>query len=100
MLILIMGLLLFAMSYINGVFIPENFRWSSNGTIRKDLFTFNLVHFIITFLEAVVLIFLLYLLNKSYLKNVVKSDNYKMFAIYTGILGGVVVLTFTYLEIF
>lgn len=57
-------LLSFLNTYINAVFIPKNFRWTEAGNLRDDLTLFGISQFILTNIEAILFLGLIYLVNK------------------------------------
>ena len=58
-------------TYINSIFIPNNFRWNNEGVLRTDLTLFGLTQFVIANIEAHVLLVVMYFINRSYVGKIV-----------------------------
>ena len=71
---LTLGFLFFANTYLNGFLIPSNLKWS-DGKLRKDLTDLAIAQSVILVLEAVVLMLLMFYINKRFLSNAAKVNN-------------------------
>jgi hypothetical protein len=86
--------------YLNGAIVPNSLKWLPDGTLRKNLSGFNLVHILVIFIEGLLLVSLTYLLNKRFLKGIIKETNYKRVALFTWTISLLLVLILAYCEIF
>lgn len=60
--------------YLNTWVIPDSFRWK-DGHVREDLTLFGISLFVILLIEAGILIFLNYKLNKLYTAHILKLES-------------------------
>jgi hypothetical protein len=67
--------LLFAGTYLNDAFIPDKLRWR-NGIILKSPNWDDVISILILIIEAIILMYILFLINKKYLKSFLSSQNY------------------------
>ena len=91
--------LIYADTYINAIFIPDNFRWK-DGKLRDDLTLFGISQVAILILESVILLLIIYFVNKWYLTNIVKTSNNRTIALWTGGILFLTELIFTSLLIY
>lgn len=93
--------LIYANTYINAIFIPYSFRWK-DGKLRDDLTLFGISQVAILILESVILLLIIYFVNKRYLTNIVKASNTRAIAItlWTGGILLLIELVFTSLLIY
>jgi hypothetical protein len=75
--------LIYADTYINMIFIPDSFRWK-DGKLRDDLTFFDISQIAILILETIILLLIIYFINKWYLANIVKTNNNRTIALWTG----------------
>ncbi len=74
----------FLNTYVNSFFIPNGFRWNDEGVLRDDLTLFGITQFVITNIEALLIIVAMYFINKYYLGRVVKvGENGKAIVFWT-----------------
>jgi|SRR5271156_3063084 len=91
---IILFLLLFAETYLNSFLIPDKFLWNENGTKREHPIIWGVLEdgFLLV-IESILLLLLLYNINKWFLKKVVKLDNPKGLLLWTiGILSGIIIV--------
>jgi hypothetical protein len=89
----------YADTYINAIFIPDSFRWK-DGKLRNDLTFFGISQVAILILEIVILLLIIYFINKWYLANIVKASNNRTIALWTGGIFLLIELVFTNLLIY
>jgi hypothetical protein len=65
--------LVFAATYINDFLIPYNLKWE-NGRLRNDLTNYTIVGIGILVVEVILLLLVIYGINKAYLIKVLKSN--------------------------
>lgn len=83
-------------SFFNSSLVPKGFKWDADGKLKDDLTANNITHFVLMNIEALVFIFLLYLLNKSYLLHVIKEKSHM--ALWMG--WGMFIVSFIVLSIY
>lgn len=76
------GFLFYANTYLNGSIIPERLRWK-NGELREDLTGLAVAQALVLIIEAVLLILLIYQINRWYLSNVTNASDPGKIAIWT-----------------
>lgn len=54
-------------TYINGILIPNSFRWGANNKLKENLALYGICQYIISNIEVVMLLVPLYPINKWYL---------------------------------
>lgn len=80
--VLSIGILFFANTYINDIFIPDRYRWK-DGALREDFTALAVSQSIILIIEAVILSFFLLKMNVIYLTSIAKSDRTNNIAMWT-----------------
>ena len=59
-------ILSFMYTYINAMFIPDQLRWTGDGTLKTDLTMFGVWQTALFNIEAIILLIVLYLVNRLY----------------------------------
>lgn len=91
--------LFYADTYFNAGFIPDSFRWE-NGKLKENLTLFNVSQLVLLIFESAILLLIIYFINKWYLVNIVKADNNRTIALWTGGIFFLIELVFTSLLIY
>jgi len=91
--------LLYAATYLNAGFIPDSFIWE-DGKLKENLTLFNVSQFVLVILESVILVLIIYFINRWYLAIVVKTNKAKNIALWTGGILFLIELVFTSLLIY
>lgn len=90
--------LLYANTYLNARIIPDSFRWK-DGHVREDLTLFGISLFIILLIEAGILIFLNYKLNKWYTAHILKLESTQDATLWaTGVVLGILIIFIVFLN--
>lgn len=71
---LTLGFLFFANTYLNGFLIPSSFKWV-DGKLREDLTGLAIARLLLLVLEVVVLMLLIFYINKRFLSNAARVNN-------------------------
>lgn len=91
--VFIICFLFYANTFLNFFFIPDSFMWK-DGKPREDTLYWTITQTAILIIEAVLLIFLIYFVNKWFLSNVEKLSNSNSIAIWTSGINVFITLTF------
>jgi len=91
--------LLYADTYLNAGFIPDSFRWEDEK-LKENLTLFNVSQLVLLILESAILLLIIYFINRWYLAIVVRTNNDKSIALWTGGMFFLIELVFTSLLIY
>lgn len=91
---LTLGFLFFANTYLNGFLIPSSLKWS-DGKLREDLTGLAIAQSVILILEAVLLMLLMFYINKRFLSNAAKVNNGTEIATWTA--GAYLLITLSFI---
>ncbi len=80
--IVTLGFLFYANTYLNAFLIPSGLKWS-DGKLREDLTGLAIAQSVILVIEAVVLMLLMFYINKRFLSNAAKVTNGTVIATWT-----------------
>lgn len=87
--------ILFLETYVNGLFIPDKFVWDKEGTRRDPPhFSAMIIDRLLLCLEGALLLVLLYLINKWFLKTIIKPGNFEIILRYTMVIISICIITF------
>ena len=89
----IMCFLFYANTYLNAAFFPDSWIWK-DGKLREDTGWLVIPQSLILIIEAALLIFLIYYMNKWYLLSIAKSNNSHSIAAWTKGAYSVITLAF------
>ena len=87
------AILLFANTYLNGVFIPDSIRWL-NGKPIENLSFLVIIQTIILLVETFLLTLLIFIINKKYLSIVIKTPNASAIATRTAVIYCFIIIVF------
>jgi hypothetical protein len=85
--------LFYANTFLNGFLIPNSFLWE-NHKPKENLIPAAIMQTVILIVETVLLMFLMYYINKWYLSSVAKSNNSNNIALWTAGIYSVITLSF------
>jgi hypothetical protein len=92
----ILFVLLYAETYLNSSLIPDKFVWNKDGTKREHPIIWAIYEDYFFFIvEALLLLFLLYLIDKLFLRQVIKEDRSKRIAFFTVFFIAIIVFVIT-----
>ena len=92
--VLSLGFLFFANTYLNDFFIPNSLKWK-DGRLREDLTSLAVTQTVILVIEAVLLMLLMFYINKRFLSNSAKVNNANETAAWTA--GTYLVMTLAFI---
>ena len=75
--VLSVWILLYVGTYLNGMVIPDSLRWE-NGVIIKSPNWNDAILILMLMIEAIVLMYVLFLINNKFLKRILITPNYKL----------------------
>lgn len=91
--VLTIWFLLLANTYYNWIFIPNSFLWK-DGKPREDWLPASIMQTIILLAEVVLLMLLLFYINRRYLSGIAKADNASAIALWTTSVYGFITVVF------
>jgi len=97
--ILTLWLLLLANTYYNWFFIPNNFLWK-DGKQRENWFWAGTMQTIILLVEAVLLMLLMFYINRRFLTGIAKAPNANSIALWTAGVYSLITVVFIVILIY
>lgn len=85
--------LFFANTYLNDLIIPDSLKWR-DGKLREDLGGLATAQTIILLVEAVLLMLIMFYINKRFLSSIAKTTNANNIATWTAVIYGLITVAF------
>lgn len=91
--VLTIAFLFFANTYLNSFFIPNSFLWK-DGKQREDWFLAGTMQTLILLIETVLLMMIMFYINKKFLSGIVKATNGNSIALWTAGIYSLITVAF------